>query len=993
MAVNNTQRSQYAKIAIRALNADTASYFSGSVTAVIDTSSLLITASAAGNTITFTKGNGSTFPVTVAGGTGTPGGLDTQLQFNSASVFSGSGNLRFDYVNNTIHLTGSISASLGANTIGFFGTSSWAVSSSRTISASYVLSSSYATTASYVLNGGGTAFPYVGIAVITGSLIVSGSPSTSSFNGLFQVKDSDGKITIQTDVSTNGGRNLFDYNAAVALDWGNRTLFRNDGTTALNWSNGVVNDTFNNLSIDWQNRVLYDNQNPPTASLDWSNRQLYYPNGDIAVNYSDNYNFVITGSTTSTLGFTGSLFGTSSWAESASQAISSSYSLSSSYALSASYALSSSYSLSSSYALSASYAFNSTSASYAQTSSYAVNLIVSGGLTQLDYIDFDTASAALMQTARLKWDNGEGTLQLGLGGGNIDLNVGEQLYQYCYNAQGSPLTKGQVVYISSSQGGRIAVKLASATAELGSANTLGFVAEAIDTGAEGWIMTEGSLRGVNTAGFTPGGLIYLSSSAGQYTQTPQQAPLHGVRLGYAQKIDSSTGIIYVKIDNGYELDELHDVKITSDTSGDLLIRSSSLWINSKQLTGSYGLTGSLSFIDGGVTGSLFGTASWANSASQALTASYITGSIFTDTNPALSSSYALTASYSPNFANTNLTFTANRTHTGGGFEYRLFNSGSILDYKGGNQIIRSYDHTLGIREPKGGGNYETAFIQMTTSSLTVAVGDETNAFSLKQLTITTSSLIISSGFIAYDPAINVKLIDSNNTLLYDTLGTGSISWASRQLINGTGDPSLGWDSSTLIANDGSTTHIDWSNIGYMNFTSTTESPITRVLGMDNSNNVYWTSSTAIGGGGSGFPFTGDAIISGSLLISGSGLIVTGSIQSTQGFTGSLFGTASYVSGSIFTSTNPALSASYALTASYVANATFNSTSSVIGNGSATSFNINHGFNTLNLHITVYSASGTYENVYPDIRRINANTASVVFANPPTTNQYIVYISQ
>ena len=72
---------------------------------------------------------------------------------------------------------------------------------------------------------------------------------------------------------------------------------------------------------------------------------------------------------------------------------------------------------------------------------------------------------------------------------------------------------------------------------------------------------------------------------------------------------------------------------------------------------------------------------------------------------------------------------------------------------------------------------------------------------------------------------------------------------------------------------------------------------------------------------------------------------------------------------------------------------FNSTSSLLGNGISSSFNINHGFNTLNLHITVYSASGTYENVYPDIRRVNTNTARVVFNNPPTTGEFIVYISQ
>ena len=84
--------------------------------------------------------------------------------------------------------------------------------------------------------------------------------------------------------------------------------------------------------------------------------------------------------------------------------------------------------------------------------------------------------------------------------------------------------------------------------------------------------------------------------------------------------------------------------------------------------------------------------------------------------------------------------------------------------------------------------------------------------------------------------------------------------------------------------------------------------------------------------------------------------------------------------------------------SAVGGGTFNSTSSIIGNGLSSSYNINHGFNTRNLHITVYESSsngvtGNGETVYPDIRRINENTASIIFANPPSSSQYIVYISQ
>ena len=65
--------------------------------------------------------------------------------------------------------------------------------------------------------------------------------------------------------------------------------------------------------------------------------------------------------------------------------------------------------------------------------------------------------------------------------------------------------------------------------------------------------------------------------------------------------------MYVRIDNGYELVELHNVVDTTTTSsyGDLLVKSGSVWINSKQLTGSYGLTGSLTLIGNTfLTGSL-----------------------------------------------------------------------------------------------------------------------------------------------------------------------------------------------------------------------------------------------------------------------------------------------------------------------------------------------------------------------------------------------------
>jgi len=66
-------------------------------------------------------------------------------------------------------------------------------------------------------------------------------------------------------------------------------------------------------------------------------------------------------------------------------------------------------------------------------------------------------------------------------------------------------------------------------------------------------------------------------------------------MGYVVRAHATVGSIFVKVDNGYEIDELHNILIDTGslTYGDLLMRSGSIWTNSKALSGSYTLTGSL----------------------------------------------------------------------------------------------------------------------------------------------------------------------------------------------------------------------------------------------------------------------------------------------------------------------------------------------------------------------------------------------------------------
>lgn len=149
------------------------------------------------------------------------------------------------------------------------------------------------------------------------------------------------------------------------------------------------------------------------------------------------------------------------------------------------------------------------------------------------------------------------------------------------NSSGSPITKGSVVYISGATGDHPTISLADADTEATSSKTLGFVAATIANGAIGTVITNGLLSGVDTSAATAGQSVWLSGTAGQYVfGNPPAFPANSVYLGVAVKINSSSGSIMVKVQNGYELDELHDVNIgTLNTDDVLKWNGTNAWVN------------------------------------------------------------------------------------------------------------------------------------------------------------------------------------------------------------------------------------------------------------------------------------------------------------------------------------------------------------------------------------------------------------------------------
>lgn len=150
------------------------------------------------------------------------------------------------------------------------------------------------------------------------------------------------------------------------------------------------------------------------------------------------------------------------------------------------------------------------------------------------------------------------------------------------NSSGATMTKGTVVYLNGSSGTLPTIAKAQANAESTSTGTYGVVQNDISNNANGYVVVIGNLAGLDTSAYTAGDILWLSPTvAGGFTTTKPVAPDNAVYVGIVTRSSNTQGTIEVKIQNGYELDELHNVLITSVANNDGLFYESatSLWKN------------------------------------------------------------------------------------------------------------------------------------------------------------------------------------------------------------------------------------------------------------------------------------------------------------------------------------------------------------------------------------------------------------------------------
>ncbi|MCH9838831.1 hypothetical protein K0U83_24410, partial [bacterium] len=158
----------------------------------------------------------------------------------------------------------------------------------------------------------------------------------------------------------------------------------------------------------------------------------------------------------------------------------------------------------------------------------------------------------------------------------------KNLEVYVRNQTGSTIPAGSIVYINGATGNRPTITLAQANNDANSAQTFGFVKASIANNGFGFVIVRGELENIDTSALTEGVQLYLSpTTAGTWTTTKPSAPQHLVYVGIVVRAHPTQGVILVAVQNGYELNELHDVQITSPTNGQVLKynSSTSLWYN------------------------------------------------------------------------------------------------------------------------------------------------------------------------------------------------------------------------------------------------------------------------------------------------------------------------------------------------------------------------------------------------------------------------------
>ena len=197
-----------------------------------------------------------------------------------------------------------------------------------------------------------------------------------------------------------------------------------------------------------------------------------------------------------------------------------------------------------------------------------------GDIAGVNTIQFDTTPVATTVTeGMLQWNATDGTLDLGMNGGNIKMQLGQETFTKVRNNTGATINNGTVVYFNGSLGNRPTIDKARSDID-STSRAQGLLTEDLADNTDGFITTSGYVRQIKTdytgAGiwgttWVEGDLLFVSKTdAGVITNVEPATPHHADIIGTVGIVGAvGIGSILVNIDRHLRLEGLSDVNGTA----------------------------------------------------------------------------------------------------------------------------------------------------------------------------------------------------------------------------------------------------------------------------------------------------------------------------------------------------------------------------------------------------------------------------------------------
>lgn len=158
------------------------------------------------------------------------------------------------------------------------------------------------------------------------------------------------------------------------------------------------------------------------------------------------------------------------------------------------------------------------------------------------------------------WDDDAKTFVCDMAEEGVKWQGGQGIYIVGKNTD---IGECKVVYLAGSQGNFPFFELASASTEPSSSKTVGITTNNCSGSVFCYVTIKGNVDGCDTSGFGDNDTLWLSDTPGEFqANIPPPSPSHATFIGNV-KIVGNEGAIVVSIQNGFEVDELHDVNSSS----------------------------------------------------------------------------------------------------------------------------------------------------------------------------------------------------------------------------------------------------------------------------------------------------------------------------------------------------------------------------------------------------------------------------------------------